>query len=142
MLATLRVLQYIKGTLGQGLFFSAKLDFQLKAFCNADKSGCPDTRKLLTGYCVFLGENLISWRSKNQNTVSRPLAKAEYRSMASTCCEITRFFYLLEDFRIEHSKATLLYCENKTALHISANPVFHERTKHIEVDCHLIREKI
>ena len=140
MLVAVRVLQYIKGTLKQGLFFSAKLDFKLKAFCDADLASCLNTRKSLTRYCEFLGENLISWRSKNQNTVSRPLAKAEYRSMASTCCEITRFFYLLEDFRIKHSKAALLYYENKATLHITANHVFHERTKHIEVDCHLIRE--
>ena len=62
--------------------------------------------------------------------------------MASTCCEITWLFYLLEDFKIEHSKAALLYCDNKATLHIAANPVFHERTKHIEVDCHLVKEKI
>ena len=122
------------------MFFSAKLDFKLKAFCDVDWASCPNTRKSLTRYCVFLGENLISWRSKKQNTVSRPSTKAEYKSMASTCSEITWFFYLLEDFRIEHSKAALLYCENNAALHIATNPVFHERTKHIEVDCHLIRE--
>ena len=142
MVAALRILQYIKGTLWQGLFFSAKSDFQLKAFCDADWAGCPDTRISLTGYCVFLGENLISWRSKKQSVVSRSSTKAEYRSMASTCCEITWLFHLLEDFRIEHSKAALLYCDNKATLHIAANHVYHERTKHIEVDCHLIRERI
>ena len=130
MLAAQRVLQYIKGTLGQWIYFLVESDFQLKAFCDTDWAGCPDTRKSLIGYCVFLGNSLISWRS------------AEYRAMVSTCCEITWLFYLLEDFKIEHTKAALMYCDNKAALHIAANPVFHERTKHIEVDCHLIREKI
>ena len=121
MVAALRVLQYIKGSPGQGLFFSTKSDFQLKAFCDADWAGCLDTKRSLTMYCIFL---------------------SEYISMASTCCEITWLFYLLEDFKIEHSKAALLYYDNKATLHIAANPVFHERTKHIEVDCHLVKEKI
>ena len=86
-MAALRVLQYIKGTPGQGLFFSAKSNFQLKAFCDADWVGYPNTRKSLTWYYVFLGENLISWRLRKQNTVSRPSAEAENRSMASTCCK-------------------------------------------------------
>ena len=142
MLAAQKVLQYIKETPGQGIYFLADSDFQLKAFCDVDWVGCPDTRKSLTRYCVFLGNILISWRSKKRSVVSRSSAEDEYRAMASTCCEITWLFYLLEDFRIQHTKATLMYCDNKAALHIATNPVFHERTKHIEVDCHLIREKI
>ena len=86
MLVAVKVLQYIKGTLEQGLFFLAKLDFKLKAFYDANWAGCHDTGKSLTGYCVFLGENLISWRSKKQNTVSRPSTEAKCRLMASTCC--------------------------------------------------------
>ena len=74
--------------------------------------------------------------------VSRSSAKVKYRAMASTCYETTWLFYLLKHFKIQHTMAALMYCDNKAALHIAENPMFHERTKHIEVDCHLIREKI
>ena len=141
MLVAQKILQQIKSTPGQGIYFLANSDFQLKAFCDTNWVGCPNTRKSLTDYCIFLGNSLISWRSKKQTIVSRFSAEVEYCSMATTCCEITWLFQLLEDFETQHHKAALLYCDNKAALHIAANPVFHERTKHIKVDCHLIRKK-
>ena len=83
MLAVNRILQYIKGTLGRGLFFSSNSDLQEKAFCVADWLGCPDTRKSLRGYSVFLGDSLMSWRSKKQSTVFVSYTEARYRAMAT-----------------------------------------------------------
>ena len=142
MKAALRILQYIKGTPGQGVFFPTDSDLQLKAFCDADWASCLDIRKSLTGYCVFLGDALISWRSKKQDIVSRSSVEAEYRSMATTTCEVTWILYLLRDLCVPHHKPVLLYCDNQAALHISSNPVFHKRSKHIEADCHIVRNKI
>ena len=102
MQAANRILQYIKGTPGQGVFFPCDLDLQLKAYCDADWASCPDTRKSLIGYCVFLGDSLISWRSKKQSMVSRSSAEAEYRSMATTTCEVTWLLYLLKDLHVQH----------------------------------------
>ena len=69
-------------------------------------------------------------------------AEAEYRAMTGACCELTWLRYLLRDLGVLHQEPALLYCDNKAALHIVANPVFHKQTRNIEMDCHNIRDKI
>ncbi|KAL2253351.1 UNVERIFIED_CONTAM: Retrovirus-related Pol polyprotein from transposon RE2 [Sesamum indicum] len=87
------------------------------------------------------GRSPISWRTKKQTTVARSSAEAEYRSMAATMCEISWVMYLLANLRIPIHTPIPFYCDNKTALHITANPMFHERTKYLEIDCHVVRNK-
>ena len=83
------LLRYIKGCPGQGILFSAASQIRLMAYADADWGNCPDTRRSVTGYCVFLGDSLISWKSKKQPTVSRSSAEAEYRALASVASEIS-----------------------------------------------------
>jgi hypothetical protein len=142
MAAALRVVRYLKSAPGQGLLLHSNNSLHLRAFCDSDWAGCPVTRRSTTGYCVFLGNSLISWRTKRQKTVSLSSAEAEYRAMASTCCELTWLRHLLTDLHMSVSDPVTLHCDNQVALHIAKNLVFHERTWHIEMDCHFIRDKI
>ncbi|KHN44566.1 Copia protein, partial [Glycine soja] len=140
--AAFRVLRYLKGTPGSGLFFAATGTPQLRAFSDSDWAGCKDSRKSTTGFLVYLGSSLVSWQSKKQSTVSRSSSEAEYRALASTTCELQWLTYLLQDLRVTFVQPATLYCDNQSAIQIATNPVFHERTKHIEIDCHLVRNKV
>ncbi|KAJ3690345.1 hypothetical protein LUZ61_019509 [Rhynchospora tenuis] len=140
--AALRVVRYLKKNPGQGIVLPVENDLQLYGYCDSDWASCPITRRSLTGYFVLLGGSPISWKTKKQHTVSRSSAEAEYRSMASLCCELTWLKSVLHFLGVAHEQPMKLFCDSQAALHIAANPVFHERTKHIEVDCHFVRDKI
>lgn len=140
--AALRVVRYLKSSPGQGILLRSDSDLSLSGWCDSDWAACPLTRRSLTGWLVFLGQSPIAWKTKKQHTVSRSSAEAEYRSMASLTCELKWLKALLLSLGVHHPSAIPLFCDSQSALHIAKNPVFHERTKHIEVDCHFVRDAI
>ncbi|PNY00882.1 putative copia-type protein [Trifolium pratense] len=137
-----KVLKYLKGNPGTGLFFPRNSSIQLLGFSDADWGGCIDNRRSITGYCFFIGQSLKCWKSKKQLTVSKSSSEAEYRALASATCELQWLSYLLRDLQVTTDKLHALYCDSQSALHIASNPVFHERTKHLDIDCHIVREKL
>ncbi|XP_020547406.1 uncharacterized protein LOC110011562 [Sesamum indicum] len=134
--AVLHLVHYLSSCPNLGLFFPSSNSLQLQAFCDADWGACLDSRCSLTGFAIFLGPALISWKTKKQSTVSRSSAEAEYRSMAATSCELQWIAYLLKDFGVSVTLPKPFHCDNQVAIHIMANPVFHERTKHLDIDYH------
>ncbi|XP_071704321.1 secreted RxLR effector protein 161-like [Rutidosis leptorrhynchoides] len=98
---TFRTLKYLKGSPGKGIHLVKGNNLDLYAYCDSDWAKCKMNRKSVTGYLVFFCGSLVSWKSKKQSVVSRSSAEAEYRSMASTACEIIWIKNLLLDFGIK-----------------------------------------
>jgi len=137
-----RILRYVRGTLHLGLLLRPCAQTDLVVYSDADWAGCPDTRKSTSGYAVFLGDNLVSWSSKRQTAVSRSSAEAEYRAVANAVAEIAWLRQLLLELLAPLCRTTLVYCDNISAIYMSSNPVQHQRTKHIEIDLHFVREHV
>ncbi|GKA03032.1 ribonuclease H-like domain-containing protein [Tanacetum coccineum] len=111
-------------------------------YVHTDWAGCPVTRRSTSGYCVFLGDNLLSWSAKRHVTLSRSSAEAEYRGVANVVAETAWIRNLLLELHTPLSTATLVYCDNVSDVYISTNHVQHQRTKHIEIDIHFVREYV
>jgi hypothetical protein len=124
------------------LFFPRNYVVQLLAFADADWANCVDTRRSTFGYCFFIGSSLISWRANKKNIVSRSSYESEYRCLSFASCELQWFLYLLKDLYVTCIRSAALYCDNNSAIHIASNLVFHERTKHLEIDCHFVGDKV
>jgi hypothetical protein len=142
MEAVMRIIRYLKGCPGKGLLYKSNGSLQVDCYTDADWAGSLDDRRSTSGYCTFLGGNLITWRSKKQSVVARSTAEAELRAMAHGVCEVLWLRILLMELGLLQTKPLMLYCDNKAAIDIIYNPVQHSRTKHIEIDKHFVKEKL
>ncbi|XP_042056533.1 uncharacterized protein LOC121801150 [Salvia splendens] len=138
--AAIRILQYVKKSPGNGLLFKKNVHLKIEGYSDADYAGSKPNRKSTSGYCTYLGGNPVTWRTKKQHIVARSSAEAEYRAMAHTATEMIGVKNLLGELGFTFNEPLPMHCDNHAAIYIANNPVFHERTKHIEVDCHFIRE--
>ncbi|GJV05578.1 ribonuclease H-like domain-containing protein [Tanacetum coccineum] len=114
----------------------------LKAYTYADWERCTDTRRSVTSFYIFMNEPLISWKSKKQNTICKSSTEAKYRALAYVTSEVIWVLKILKDLDCSNLLPVKVFCDNNSAIKIVANPVFHERTKHLEIDLHFVREKI
>ena len=137
---TSRNVWYLRGTSNRGLYFPTTSLIQLVAYNDADWAGCVNNQCSVAGWCMFLGNALISWKSKKQSWVSKSSTKPEYRAMSFAYSEIVWLRRLLRELSFSQNKPIHFYADNTSAIQIATNLVFHERTKHIEVDCHYIHE--
>ncbi|GJW65863.1 ribonuclease H-like domain-containing protein [Tanacetum coccineum] len=137
-----RVLRYLRGTTDLGLQLFRSTTSQLIAYSDANWVGYPATHRSTSRYCVFLSDNLLTWSSKRQDTLSRYSAEAEYQGVANAVAKTSWIRNILHELYTPLFTATLVYCDNVSAVYMSANPVQHQCTKHIEINIHFVHYKV
>ena len=131
----------MNSTLEYGIWYSKDTNANLVGFSDADWAGNADDRKSTSGGCFYVGNNLVSWLSKKQNSISLSTAEAEYIAAGSCCTQLLWMKQMMSDYGFEMERLTI-YCDNTSAINISKNPVQHSRTKHIDIRHHFIRELV
>lgn len=128
--------------MNQGLKIHISQSATVSAFSDADWAGCLDDQRSTSGFAVFLGSNLVSWSSHKQPTVSKPSTEAKCMVIANVTAEVIWIQSLLKKLKVFQEKPPILWCNNLGATYLTVNPIFHARTKHIEVDFHFVREQV
>ena len=137
-----RMLRYLKGTMNYGLRYSDDGSNQLVGFSDADWAGDLDTRRSTSGYTFYIGKSLVSWSSRRQSTVARSSTEAEYVALSSASQEAIWLRRLMRDISFQEVPPTLIHEDNQGAIDLSKNAKHHDRTKHIDISHHFIRERV
>jgi hypothetical protein len=131
-----------KSNIHHGLFLNRGSPLDLQAFTDSDWGGIADGGRSTTAYIIYLGSNILSWRSTRQKSVSRSSTEAEYKALANGAAELSWVQNLLLELCFSMQKSPTLFCDNAGATYLCANPVYHSRMKHVALDYHFVREKI
>ena len=140
--AVRRTLRYVRATLDHALFYAAGVPVELYGYTDADWAGSVTDRRSTSGFMFSLGSAAITWSSKKQPTVALSSTEAEYRGAAIATCEVAWLHKLLMDMGMHVDRGVVIYCDNLSSIQLARNPVFHARTKHIEVHYHFVREQV
>eukprot|EP00253_Pinus_taeda_P032914 PITA_32914 len=140
--AAKKVLRYLKGTVNLGIMYIDESDVVLTGFCDSDWAGNPNDRRSTSGYAFHIGSGVVSWSSKKQPTVSLSSTESEYKALTNATCEAIWLRRIIADLEETQSGATCINCDNQSAIKLAHNPVYHARTKHVELQYHFVREKI
>ena len=134
------VLRYIHGTINYGLRYTESSDIQLHGFTDSDLAGSVEDIKSTSGMCFSLGSSMISWSSRKKKSVTLSTVEAEYMAACETCTEAVWLRKLISDLFDQTPESTIIYCDNQSCIRLSEHPVFHERSKHIEIKYYFIRD--
>jgi hypothetical protein len=135
------ILRYIKHTLHYGIFYEAKNQLQVHGYTYADWASNVLDRRPTNGFLFSFGSGVVSWSSKKQPIIALSSTKAEYIGATIVACEVVWLQKLLSDLGLLVDAHVVIYCDNINSILLANNPVYHARTKHIEVHYHFIREK-
>ncbi|KAH9664737.1 Integrase catalytic domain-containing protein [Citrus sinensis] len=141
-IAANRILRYLQGTKKQGIMYEKEDNCKLVGFTDSDWAGSLDDRKSTAGYLFCLGTNVISWSSRKQKSVTLSSAEAKYIAATESACEAVWLRRILKDLQFNQDAAITIYCDNMSAIALTKNPVFHAKSKHIELCYHYIRDLV
>jgi hypothetical protein len=137
--ATKRILRYLKYTQDVGIWYPKGANFELIGYSDSDYAGDKVKRKSTSGTCQLLGRSIVLWSSKKQNSIALSTAEAKYIATGSCCAQLLWMKATLRDYGIKFKNVPLL-CDNESAMKLTNNPVQHQRTKHIDVRHHFVRD--
>lgn len=142
LVAIKHTLRYLRGTVGYGLKYSSSMDLILEGYTDSDWAGIVTDRKSTSGCCFNLGSAMISWCSRKQTSVALSIAEAKYIAACVATCEAVWLRKLLAGLFGQSLEPTIIHCDNQSCVKLSVNPVFHDRTKYVEIQYHYIRDMV